>query len=293
MSVNGEDFSEPVYWLNKVNLKTYTDRTGAQLAALSGVQLGLIYRCNSTGNGFTLNNFYMRNDNDTSWITVFAAAGWQEVFADARKGDGVFFAAYYPKKEQFVNTTQSGGSLTNDDTGGGVNIETNTTTGGGAGLCFQAGSAKVDWSKPVVMRFKMQFDDARQVTARIGMHLNTFTVPNGTNKGFGLEIDQVPNTDTFWSIISADGSAKSTLLTSNNPVSSSNTFRYMLFYTPNVDIKMYVNGGLIATKTTNLPNTGSHTSTNVFTVSDITRHANNKDIDLRSLVLAFHNGDAY
>jgi hypothetical protein len=139
----------------------------------------------------------------------------------------------------------------------------------------------------------MQLNDAKNITARIGMGMNDYdTVPGNTAKQFGMEIENATTSNTFWSLVSADGVTRSSMLTSNMPISQNNTFRYTIEYIPGVAINMYVNGVLVATKTTHLPNSGIPT-TRTFVALIRTKSDDNNRIDLRSLVLAFHNGDSY
>lgn len=293
LQANGNDFEEPVYWLNKVNLKTYTWKTGSELAALTNIQLGKIYRCSSTGNGFILNNFYMRNFDDTGWIVVFAVGGWQEILTNAIR-KGVYFDAQFVRKLQFKNRTSGTGSITDDnDSSAGTSLDTGGTTNGRAELSIEESGCPIDFGFPAAMKIKMQLNDSKNITARIGMGMNDYdTVPGTAVKQFGLEIENATTTEAFWSLVSADGTTRSSMLTSNFPISQNNTFRYIIEYIPGVSVKLYVNGVLIATKTTHLPNTGIPT-TRTFVALIRTKSDDENRIDLRTVVLAFHNGDAY
>jgi hypothetical protein len=290
--VDGKNFNEPVYPLAKVNLKTYTWKTGAELAALTGIQLGKIYRCRTTGNGFVVGNYYMRNFDDTGWIVVFALGGLSEIMASAIR-QGVYFAQHFPKKFMFKQETSTGGTLTDDDTDGGIEISTNATTGGRAQLSQEETGCPISFGFPAVMKFKMELNDAKNITARIGMGMNDYnTVPNTGVRQFGLEIENATTTHTFWSLVSGDGTTFSSQLTSNMPISQNNTFRYILEFIPGIAVKMYVNGTLIATKTTHIPSSGNAT-TRTFVAFIRTKSDDNNTINLRSLVLAFHNGNNY
>jgi hypothetical protein len=146
----------------------------------------------------------------------------------------------------------------------------------------------------MAMKFKMELNDAKNITARIGMGMNnTGVVPNNSAKQFGLEIENATTTHTFWSLVSGDGTTFSSQLTSNMPISQNNTFRYIIEFIPGQSIKLYVNGTLIATKTTHVPSSGIPTSDSTFMASIRTKSDDNNTIHLGSLVLAFHNGDNY
>jgi hypothetical protein len=292
MSVNGADFTEPVYWLNKVNLKTYTWKTGAELAALSNIQLGKIYRCSSTGSGFTSGNFYMRSFDDTSWIVVYSIGGWQEIIASAIK-QGVYFEQHFLRKFMFKQQTAGSGHIDDDDDTGGTLIQSGETTDGRAQLILENEGCPMNMAFPAVMKFKLQLNDADRLTGRIGMGMNSYdTIPGNAEIQFGLEIDNTATTNTFWSLVTANGTTRSSLLTTNFPITQNNTFRYLIEFIPGQSVKLYVNGVLTATKTSHIPTSGIPTN-RTFICMSRTKHDNNKHLDLRSLVLAFHNGESY
>lgn len=293
-TVDGRHFRGPVYALNSINLKTYTWATGATLAGLSNIQLGKIYRCSTTGNGFVAGNFYMRNSTNNGWITVYALGGMQELLVDSLQG-GVYFEALYVRKVQFGQNTTGGGSITDDDTDGGTAVDTGATTDGRAMINLERGTWSLDFARPTTIKIKMEFIDAEMCLARMGCGYKGYnTLTMDASRHFGLEIDNANLTDTFWMLTTGDGTTRTTILTSSMPVGPSNTFRYILEYIPLSHVKLYQNGFLVGLKTTNLPNSGSPVSTAYNFVALVrTMHNDNKSLRVRSLIMTSGNADVY
>lgn len=288
LQIDGKDWREPVYYLTKVNFKTYTHLTGAQIAALTNVPLGKIYFCTTTGSGFTAGNNYMRNENDTAWIVVYGP--YDEVISSALR-NSIIFNEPYPRKVLFRQFTSTGGTITDDNTSGGIMLETNGTDTGRCSIMLEGNCCPIDFAKPAILKFKMELPDAERLLARIGCgFLGMNTVTMDATKHFGMEIDNPASNDTFWSLSTGDGTTRSTLLTSNYPVGATNTFRYIVEYIGGSVLNLYVNGSLISSKTNNLPNTGALSGYN-FIAGVRTKHADNKPLNLRSLVLLAHNWD--
>jgi hypothetical protein len=293
-TAEGRHYRGPVFPLTQMNLKTYTHATGAALAALSNIQLGKIYRCSTTGNGFIAGNFYMRNATNNGWITVYGLGGFQEILTDSLQG-GVYFEALYPRKVQFGQNTATGGTITDDNTDGGIVVDTQATDTGRAMINLERGTWSLDFARPTTIKIKMEFIDAEMCLARMGCGYKGYnTTTMDASRHFGIEIDNANLSDTFWQLTSGDGTTITKVITSSMPVGPSNTYRYILEYIPLQGIKLYQNGFLVGTKTTNLPNNGSPVSGAYnFLAMVRTMHADGKELRVRSLIITSGNADLY
>jgi hypothetical protein len=287
----GGDWREPIYWLAKVNLKTITHLTGAQIAALSlaTVPRGKVYRCTTTGSGFTAGNFYQINpDRDGFKVTY---GNFSDILQNSIPETFVFNEPF-PRKFMFRQNMQGGGTITDDDSSGGFKLETSGATNGRAMARLHGNCAEFDFGRTAVLKFRMQFTDARQCLARFGVNTENYDNPQDTTKHFCLEIDNSSDTDSFWWISSSDGTVKTTLVTPNLPVTSNNTYRYVMVFVPGIRIEFWVNGILTSTKTNNIPSTGGATA-NALVILVKTRHNNNKELDIRQVIIASANNDNY
>src|SRR4249919_3791512 len=291
LSYKATDWKEPIYWLAKVNLKTISHLTGAQIAALNmaTVPKGKVYRCTTTGNGYIAGDFYMINGGANAFKVVYGQ--FKHVLATSLE-DTIVFNEPFPRTFMFKLNVNGGGTITNDDSSGGITLASNAVTAGRCMARLSGDCAAFDFGRVGVLKFRMQFSDAKQVRARVGVNTDNYDNVQGSSKHFALEIDNATDTDSFWWITTSDGTLRSILVTPNLPVTSNNTFRYILQHTPGQKCELWVNGILTSTKTNNIPASGGATNY-CFVALVNTKENNNKTIDLRQLMIASANNDNY
>jgi hypothetical protein len=256
---------------------------------LALIPKGSVYRCSATGNGFILGNFYAINGDATGWRVTFGQ--FKHVLATSLE-ETIVVNEPFPRIFMFKQNTNGGGTITNDDSSGGIVLSSTAVTNGRCMVRLSGDCAQFDFAKMGVLKFRMQFSDAKQVRARIGVNVDNYDNVQGTTKHFALEIDNSTDTDSFWWITSSDGTLRTILVTPNLPVTSNNTFRYILQLTPGKKIDLWVNGILTSTKTNNIPSSGG-ASGYCFVALVNTKENNNKTLELRQLMIASANANNY
>src|SRR4030095_3435241 len=142
----------------KLNRAACHKMPGTSIAALQNtdVEPGWLIYCETTGSGFTENNLYQRNEDNTAWDVV-GLKGHTHI--DSASGgtlsevaiDNIPLTVQYDKRfaraASFWQTTASGGTITDDATNGRVQLQTSTTSGGSATIS-DGGARKLNFAKP-------------------------------------------------------------------------------------------------------------------------------------------------
>src|SRR5262245_46768236 len=148
------DFAS-AYTLNRGSVHKMS---GTSLAALldTDVEAGWLVYCETTGSGFTENNLYQRNEDNTAWDVVGLKG---HSHTDAASGgtladisiDNIPLTLEYNKRfsraNDFWSTIVSSGTITDDATNGRVNISSGATSGGSATIS-DGGARQLNFAKP-------------------------------------------------------------------------------------------------------------------------------------------------
>jgi hypothetical protein len=265
-------------------------QSGASLNALNLSQWppGKEFCCDTTGGGFNMASWYMVNN---SRSRLFCTDGpIYDVWADAML-KALIVEEVHPRKVFFEQNIAGTGTITDDDTDGGISLSTGATSGGSARINLNG--SRADLAKPAMMRFKMELTDADNCLVRIGLGMTPVTTDNHANQNaIGMEIDSSDNVDDFWGLRSGSGIQTSPMVTENYPLTSANTYRYIIMWIPNDGIYMWANGILVAYKDYDLP-TGKISTSRWFSAGIKNRENNTKTLNLRSLHIYALNGDDY
>lgn len=292
MSVSGdyfvpEDFFSPA----RFNRKVITHLTGAQIAALSPTYPNQLVVCSATGSGFVLDQMYRRNTANTAWISGGEGAHDHSAQTDAAGGlfsnillgnlaKVIWEPVTSPTVGQF-NTEASVGQA-NDTATGGVTLTTGAVNGqwvhisrGGVGLSFASRQ---------IFIIRLTNSANTFLTSRLGVYAERVDATGtATPAKYGLEVCDSAGTARTWDVFSADGTARS-VLGSSADVTAASATAYKLDYTPGTNVRLYVNGFLNTTKSTNVPASGSSTAGRTIGAGVKTNNATGKTMVVSGMV---------
>src|SRR5262245_11958364 len=255
----------------KLNRAACHKMPGTSIAALlaTDVEAGWLIYCESTGGGFTENNLYQRNEDNTAWDTVGLKG---HTHTDAASGGtlsevGIDNIPLYlcddkrfSRAADFWQTLTSGGTITDDATNGRVLIQSNTTSGGSATIS-DGGARKLNFAKPSAFEVTCQISSSTNFVVKLGVRAEDINGGNLTPAKYGIE--GCSTTGSVWLLFSSDGTTRSTLTTSAN-VATGAANVYRVECDPGTEVRFYVDGTLVATKTTNVPATGTTSNNDLY-----------------------------
>lgn len=277
----------PRVWLN---MKSCTELSGTTIAAqnLANLPAGKEFCCNATAGGYFVSSWYML-DYDGSRLICTDGPIYDHLSDGLQRS--IIFDEMCPRQIQFETSIAGSGTIVDDDVDGGISLSTGNTNDSSARINING--AKVDLTKPLMLRWKMELTDADSVLARIGIGMTAVTTSShGNQSAVGLEIDSSDDVDLFWTLRSGSGLQTSGMLTENYPLGSNNTYRYVLLWIPNDGIYLYANQILVAYKDYDLPN-GITSSSRWFSAGVRNREPDNKTMNIRSLHIYAANGEVY
>jgi hypothetical protein len=238
--------------------------TGGGIAAIlsTEVEPGVLVFCTETGSGFTEGNLYERNVDNDGWDIVGLKG---HTHTDAQSGgtladvsiDNIPLTLEYNKRwakaSDFWTTIVSSGTVTDDATNGRINISSGATSGGSATIS-DGGARKLNFAEPSAFEVTCQVSSATNFQVKLGVRAEDINAGNLTPAKYGIE--GCSTSGTVWLLFSSDGTTRSTLATSANVVTGTQDV-YRVECDPGTEIRLFINGTLVATKTTNVPATGT------------------------------------
>ncbi len=238
--------------------------TGGGIAAIvnSEVEPGVLIFCTATGSGFTEGNLYERNVANDGWDIV-GLKGHTHTSSDSGGTlaevsiDNIPLTLEYNKRfakaSDFWTTIVSSGTVTDDTTNGRINISSGATSGGSATIS-DGGARKLNFAQPSAFEVTLQVSIATNFQVKLGVRAEDINGGNLTPAKYGIE--GCSTSGTVWLLFSSDGTTRSTLATSANVVTGTQNV-YRVECDPGTEIRLYIDGTLVATKTTNVPATGT------------------------------------
>jgi hypothetical protein len=238
--------------------------TGGGIAAILSTEIepGVLVFCIETGSGFTEGNLYERNVDNDGWDIV-GLKGHTHTGPDSGGTladvsiDNIPITLDYNKRwakaSDFWQTVVSSGTIADDATNGRINISSGATSGGSATIS-DGGSRKLNFAQPSAFEVTCQVSSNTNFQVKLGVRAEDINAGNLTPAKYGIE--GCSTSGTVWLLFSSDGTTRSTLATSANVVTGAADI-YRIECDPGTEIRLFVNGTLVATKTTNVPGTGT------------------------------------
>lgn len=153
-----------------------------------------------------------------------------------------------------VNTSGSGSATDVDE---GIFVTSGSSSGSRCYI-YNKG-ALLSWAHRIIWYSKIEFSttSSTDFTVRGGVNMeNVVSDATNTQKKIGIEKLSTSGGAANYDLVSSDGTTRSTTATTAL-VETGTQKHYLLDYTPNTNLKLYVDGTLNTTKTTNLPNSGN------------------------------------
>jgi hypothetical protein len=237
---------------------------GSSIAALQNtdVEPGWLIYAETTGGGFTENNLYQRNEDNTAWDIVGLKS---HSHIDAESGGTMAdvdianvpvtleYNKRFARANSYWSTIVSTGTITDDATNGCVQLQSGTTSGGSATIS-DGGARKLNFAQPSALEVTLEVTSATNFQVKLGVRAEDINGGNLSPVKYGIE--GCSSSGTNWLLFSSDGTARSTVATSA-PVATGAADVYRLECEPGSSLTFYKNGTLVATKTLNVPATGT------------------------------------
>jgi hypothetical protein len=265
-----------------LNNATVHKMTGTEIIALTSAELipGYLIYCTATNAPYTIGKLYIRNQDNTAFEIVglmghtHLDATTGGALADVHIANITTTLSYnkrWAKANSFYSSVVSSGTVTDDSTNARIQLQTGTTSGGNA-MIWDGGYRQLDYSKPSTFEVGLDMSSSTNFQVKLGIFAENIGSSTSVAK-YGIE--GCSSSGTTWLIYSADGTTRSTLTTAS-PVVTSGRATYRVEHVPGTSVKLYVNGALSATKTTNIPSTGLIGSTVLFKAAVQNTAAENK-----------------
>ena len=143
--------------------------------------------------------------------------------------------------------------MTDDATNGRINISSGATSGGSATIS-DGGARKLNFTQPSAFEVTLQVSIATNFQVKLGVGAEDINAGNLTPAKYGIE--GCSTSGTVWLLFSSSGTVRSTITTSAN-VATGAPAVYRVECDPGTEIRFFVNGTLVATKTNDVPATGT------------------------------------
>ena len=159
----------------------------------------------------------------------------------------------WARANDFWQTIVSSGTITDDATNGRVNLQSGTTSGGSATIS-DGGARKLNFADYSAFEVTLQVSIATNFQVKLGVRAEDINAGNLSPAKYGIE--GCSTSGTVWLLFSSDGTTRSTLATSANVVTGTQNI-YRVECDPGTAVRLYIDGNLVATKTTDVPATGT------------------------------------
>jgi hypothetical protein len=240
-----------------MSTKSHFIGTGTEIAAIVSPPTGKTAICNSSSAGFILGVTYQWDG--TQWVAV--AGSFAEMFRTSIR-QLLLINEPFPRKELWSESS-TGAVVSNNDTDGGFQIVTGTTAQNRSTMSKKA-SARYSFASPFTFLGKIDLSTSLRTLFRYGVGAPPANDFASTRRTVCLEIDNDTDVLKNMFIRSSDGTTNTSEDT-GQVATAVHTWR--VEFRPGIDIKVYRDGTLIKTKTTNIPNSGDTGSGNeAFTV---------------------------
>jgi hypothetical protein len=265
------------YGLDAINVKTNFIGSGSEIAALVSPPTGKIAICNLTESGFVKGVVYEYNG--SSWIAVAGDIG-EMMRSNIRKT--LWINEPFPRKELWTEST-TGATVSNNDTDGGFQIATGTTLNNRSTMSKIA-SARFSFAVAFTILGKIDISASTRLLFRYGVGMRPANDFSSTRKHIGLEIDN--NTDSNANVFASSSDGTTVTSTDTGQVGTS-VHTWRVEFTPGVNMKVYRDGSLVLTKTTNIPSSGETSSGNeTFECVAQTRNTTSKTVKFEYVQVA-------
>lgn len=273
----------------RMNMGSTQKMTGPEIGAIVSADMepGVLIYCTETGSGYTANNLYQRNEDNTAFDQVGlkphshidAESGGSLADANIANIETVYSNdKRWARANAWWQTITSTGTIADVPAGGYIALNTGTTSGGSATISDGGGNRPI-FSQQLAFMAIVSTTLTTNFTVKLGVAAEDINAGNLTPAKFGIE--GCSTSGANWLVFSSDGTTRSTLATSA-PVSA---FRkYVLVCTPGTSIEFYVDSVLTATKTTNVPSTGTTGFMDQFRAGIKNSAAENKELRVYSVV---------
>jgi hypothetical protein len=188
----------------------------------------------------------------------------------------------FPRQELWTQST-TGATVSNNDTDGGYQIVTNTTLNNRS-TCSKKASARFSFAVAFTILGKIDISASTRLLFRYGVGMRVANDFTDTGKHVGLEIDN--NTDVSMNMFASSSDGSTVSSTDTGQVGTS-VHTWRIDFLPGVSMKVYRDGTLVLTKTTNIPSTGDTGSGDeAFTVVGQTRNTSSKTVKIEYVQVA-------
>jgi len=250
---------------SKMNKVTIISGTGSYLAGLTKSNHTILV-CTSTGSGFTLDHVYLCTNDGLSVIDIsdvnehtHVSSGTGGFFTGVLAGNvDVFDTGTYftlePYKAKWNTFTDNSATISddNDGTTGEPSIKIDSgATNGSTGSINQRG-LEMNVAQDSFFKTMQRFGTASSLAEKVGFGMESLNAVNNNRRKYGYEICTTVNNNFF--ITSADGTTRSSS-DSGIAFNTSRTSYRVEHYPATPKIDMYINEGIVFTKTTNVPTT--------------------------------------
>ncbi len=272
------------YGLAAMNNKTFFIGSGGEIAALVSPPTGKIAICNLTGSGFVKGVVYQWNG--SSWDAIAGDIA-EMLRSNIRKT--LWINEPFPRHELWTKVTV-GATVSNNDTDGGFQIVTNSTTDNRSTVSKRS-SARISFAVAFTILGKIDISASTRLLFRYGANMPPANEFSSTRRRIGLQIDN--NTDSSVNMF-ASSSDGTTVSNSDTGQVGTGEHRWRIEFLPGVSMKVYRDGTLVATKTTNIPSSGeSDTGDNTFSCIGQTRNISSKTIKFEYIQCASEESQTF
>ena len=269
----------------RMNMGSTQKMTGPEIAAVvsADVEPGVLIYCTETGSGYTANNLYQRNDDNTGYDIVglkghthtdAESGGLQSDINIANLDGTLTLNKRFARAAAWWQTIVSSGTITDTAASGYINLQSGTTSGGSATIS-DGGAGRLNFEGESGFEATLAVSSSTNFQVKIGVRAEDINGGNLTPAKYGIE--GCSTSGANWLIFSSDGTTRSTLATSSPVVQAVNS--YQLICTPGTSVDLYIGGTLIASKTTNVPSTGSTGFNDLFRAGIKNSAAENKALN--------------
>lgn len=247
----------------RMNQKTNTVDTGTNLAAINPTFPGMEVFSLDTSGGFTINNKYVRDSTNSSWLQMLPAGShdhsssstgglFSTVLTD-NVGQFILYNFISPTAAQFLQTV-TGGTITNVQGSGNWYVQLATGTVANNLAQADMGGIAIGFGSPIKYSVKIgETGASTSLQGRMGINIETVgAAVSNTTKSLGFEF--CDSTGVNYQAVSCDGGSR-TVVTTGQAFAGTNNARFL--YTPSVSMIATINQTTATTKTSNLPNSGA------------------------------------
>jgi hypothetical protein len=285
------------------NLTSVISGSGADLAGLTKSEYAL-FRCTSTGSGFTVNHLYLISADGTSAIDVSSIASHTHSSSsdggsilDIMRSNPKYLELSLTKtqdlkKAQWNETITSTGSGTDttDGTTGERSIKLASGATSGGAYTIQYPTLKLDFSKRSFFQFKAKIGTLSTLALHSGVNADLVTAVDSNTVKYDAEVCTTTNNN--WHLRTASGSNKS--MSDTGTAATTNRVGIRIEHFPDLgtpEADMYIDAGTVFQKTSDIPTTGASASNNVVIHSIKNSSAADRPYDIYASRLVYFVSD--